>query len=146
MPPPSLPPSLLPEPPSYDAIREDHIVQRMLCRDLETLADGLPALPAPQEIQHLCERIEHVTATHFKRAEQYFAALPPAVRPNDAALAALRRMHELDEMHAQDLVNALLQQSRQGDRDQVGQLAYMLRCFFDGSRRAIALKESWMAP
>jgi hypothetical protein len=130
--------------PTLETITEDHIIQRLLCNDLEALADGLPLLPSLSAIRKLCDRVKLVTTTHFSRAEMVFNALPLRGRPDQATLAGLRQMHRMDELHAQDLVSALWQHALLPDRRDVGQLAYMLRCFFDGCRRAIALKESWI--
>jgi hypothetical protein len=129
---------------TLETIAEDHVIQRLLCNDLEALADRLPALPPLPAIRKLCDRVHHVTTTHFSRAEMAFNALPLRHRPEQSALAGLRQMHHMDELHAEDLVSALWQHALQPDRREVGQLAYMLRCFFDGCRRAIALKESWI--
>jgi hypothetical protein len=132
-------------PQTLEVVRKDHFVQRMLCRDMESIADGLPDLPALPEVRALCDRIEHVTDSHFERAEAAFATLPDGQRPDPASLAMLRQMHQLDEIHAQDVVAALIQHASEPSLQQVGQLAYMLRCLFDGHRRLIALKESWIA-
>jgi hypothetical protein len=138
-------------------LRDDHAIQRLLCGELERVADGLPGLPPPAVIRRLCDRILWITETHFARAEAILGSLSPGRGPSPAALAALCRMHRLDEVHAQDLVAELWRQAagrrapgaaglagRSMDGG-IGQLAYMLRCFFDGGRRAIALKESWIA-
>jgi hypothetical protein len=130
---------------TLDVVLEDHLIQKILCNDLEAVADRLPALPPLPAIRKLCDRIQQVTTTHFTRAETVLAALQPDQRPGEAALSALRQMHRLDETHAQDLVAMLWQQARLRERQNVEQLGYMLRCFFDGCRRAIALKESWIA-
>jgi len=132
-------------PPTLEIVLEDHLIQQVLCNDLEAAADRLPALPPLPTIRRLCDRIQHVTTTHFVRAERMFAALPPGLGPDEAALAALHRMHQLDEVHAQDLIATLWQHARLDERRNVEQLAYMLRCCFDGCRRAIVLKESWIA-
>ena len=131
-------------PQTLEVVQKDHFIQRMLCRDVESIADGLPDLPALPDVRILCDRIEHVIESQFGRAEAAFAALPDSQRPDAAALAMLRQMHQLDEIHAQDMVAALIQYASQPSAQQVGQLAYMLRCFFDGCRRLIALKESWI--
>jgi len=130
-----------------EMIREDHLIQQLLCADLEALADKLPELPPLLEIRRLCDRMERITSSHFMRAEHALRSLPPPHQPSADALETLRNMHLLDEVHAHDLIGALWQQTRQRDQSHlhVGQLAYMLRCFFDGCRRAIALKESWVA-
>lgn len=132
-------------PPMLAVVRKDHFIQRKLCRDMESVADRLPELPALPEVRALCDRIEQVTRSHFDRAEVAFAALPSGQRPDPAAFAMLHQMHQLDEIHAQDVVAALIQHASRSGGEHVGQLAYMLRCFFDGCRRLIALKESWIA-
>lgn len=133
------------DPPSLDLVLDDHLIQKVLCDDLEAVADRLPALPPLPAIRALCERIQRVTTTHFARAEMVFAALPLSCRPGDVALAALRQMHQMDEIHGEDLITMLWDHARQNEPRNVEQLGYMLRCFFDGCRRAIALKESWIA-
>jgi len=132
-------------PPSLDEVMDDHLIQQVLCDDLEAVADRLPALPSLPVIRALCERIQRVTTTHFARAEMVFAVLPRACRPGEAALAALRRMHQMDEVHGEDLITMLWDHACRNESRNVEQLGYMLRCFFDGCRRAIALKESWIA-
>jgi hypothetical protein len=131
--------------PTLDTLREDHLIQQLLCNDLEAVADKLPDLPPLPEIRRLCDRVLRITGTHFVRAENVLASLPEGRRPSMEELDMLHGMHLLDETHAEDLVSALWQQARLRDKANVGQLAYMLRCFFDGCRRAIALKERWIA-
>jgi hypothetical protein len=128
--------------PTLETLEEDHVIQRILCNDLETLADNLPELPSAVEVRRLGDRIMRVTATHFVRAEEIFAGLPSGQRPGAATLAMLHSMHQLDELHGHDLVVALWQHLGRKNDSHIGQLGYMLRCFFDGLRRAIALKES----
>lgn len=130
--------------PMLDTLREDHLIQQLLCNDLEAIADGLPDLPPLPTIRRICDRILRITSTHFVRAENIFKSIPASQRPSLADLKTLHHMHLLDETHAEDLVSALWQQARLHDRANIGQLSYMLRCFFDGCRRAVALKESWI--
>ena len=59
-----------------------------------------------------------------------------------AALSHVRRRWGSHVVLAQDLATAL-QPGESGLSP--GTFGYMLRCFFDGCRRAIALKESWLA-
>jgi len=131
--------------PTMETLEEDHLIQRILCSDLEAVADNLPILPSTLEVRRLCDRIMRVTATHFVRAEQVFDSLPIGQRPGAATLEMLHAMHQLDELHGHDLIVALWQHVGRTNGSHVGELAYMLRCFFDGCRRAIALKESLMA-
>jgi hypothetical protein len=132
-------------PPSLEIVLEDHLIQRILCDDLEAVADRLPALPTLPAIRRLCDRLQCITTSHFVRAERMLASLPTPQRPGHAAMTALHRMHLIDEIHAQDLIATLWQHARLGKGQNADQLGYMLRCFFDGCRRAIALKESMIA-
>jgi hypothetical protein len=126
----------------FDLLEDDHVVQRSLCQALETVADRLPALPTADEILRLCKMIQRVTAIHFTRAERLFADLPVAHRPGPAFLSALHEMHQFDRVHGEDLAGELWRSITPGVERDVGKLSYMLRCVFDGCRRAIALKES----
>lgn len=137
-------PTLL-APPTLDTLLDDHAIQRLLCDELEAMADSLPMLPSLCAVRRLCDKILWITTTHFARAERIFSALPPGHGPTPTEIATLRQMHQLDEMHAQDLVAELWSHAAGRPNGGVGQLGYMLRCFFDGGRRAIALKESWIA-
>ena len=128
-----------------DVILEDHLIQQVLCNDLETVADRLPMLPTLPTIRRLCNRIQSITTSHFSRAERMLAELPMSQRPGEGEIAALRRMHLIDEAHAQDLIAALWKHTRSTDGRNVEQLGYMLRCLFDGCRRAIIFKESLIA-
>jgi hypothetical protein len=116
---------------SFEILEDDHVVQRSLCHELETVADRLPALPSPAETMRLCKTVQRI-----------FATLPVAHRPGPAFLSALHEMHQFDRMHGEDLASELLRSVEPGTERDVGKLSYMLRCFFDGCRRAIALKES----
>ncbi|HZV17108.1 MAG TPA: hypothetical protein VFF84_00230 [Sphingobium sp.] len=128
-----------------ETLLDDHAIQRLLCDKLEAVADGLPALPPLCTIRRLCDMIIRITSTHFARAEKILASLPPEQRPSAVELSILHQMHQLDEAHAQDLVAELWSHAAGRPNGGIGQLAYMLRCYFDGGRRAIALKESWIA-
>ena len=118
--------------PTLDTLEEDHAIQRALCRDIEALADGLPKLPPLPEVRRLCDRVMRVAGAHLVRAELVFERLPAGQGPSDAELETLREMALWDHVGREPEAH-------------VGQLSYMLRCFFDGCRRAIALKESWIA-
>jgi hypothetical protein len=129
---------------TIETLHEDHIIQRLLCDDLERVADHLPALPTLPQLRRISDRILRVTSSHFSRAEQVLRTMPPEQRPTPVMLDALHQMHVLDELHGQDLVVSLWQHVGAVAGANVGQLSYMLRCFFDGCRRAIRLKESYI--
>ncbi|WP_353203273.1 hypothetical protein [Sphingomonas sp.] len=130
---------------SIETLHEDHVIQRLLCDDLERVADCLPALPALPELRRISDRILRITSSHFARAEQILRTMPPEQRPTPVMLDALHQMHVLDELHGQDLIVTLWQHVGTAAGANIGQLSYMLRCFFDGCRRAIRLKESYIA-
>lgn len=123
----------------------DHQVQQALCADLERMADELPAIQPPAKVRRIAERIEAVPATHFARAEFLLGSLPAECRPSDIELHRVAEMHAIDSVHADDLVGALWEYLARRPGLASGQLAYMLRCFFDGCRRAIAFKEALLA-
>ncbi len=134
-----------PPPATIETLREDHVIQRWLCDDLERVEDNLPTLPSLPELRRISDRILCITGSHFARAEKVLGAMPAGQRPTPAMLDALHQMHVLDELHGQDLVVTLWQHVGTVAGANVGQLSYMLRCFFDGCRRAIRLKESYLA-
>jgi hypothetical protein len=131
--------------PTLETMEEDHAIQRLLCSDLEAVADRLPELPTLPALRRISVRIQCVTSAHLPRAEQILHRLPDGQRPTPEALDALHQMHVLDQLHAQDLVATLWREIVSSAEPGTGQLAYMLRCFFDGCRRAITLKESYLA-
>jgi len=125
-------------------LRDDHDAQLALCAELERLADMLPTLPPPRRIRRICGHIELVTTRYFQRAEAIFADVmvsraDPALRD---MLDALAGMHALDAVHGEDVVAALWDGTARGSAARPEELGYMLRCFFDGCRRAVALEEA----
>jgi hypothetical protein len=60
-------------------------------------------------------------------------------------LERLRDMHVMDAMHGEDLVTVLWDSTARGAVARPGEFGYMLRCFFDGCRRAIALESTLLA-
>lgn len=127
-------------------LRDDHDAQLALCVELERLADMLPALPPPRRVRRICSHIEFVTTRYFRRAETIFADVMTA--RTDPVLRqmfdSLTRMHALDAVHGEDVVAALWDGTARGSAARPEELGYMLRCFFDGCRRAVALEEALM--
>jgi hypothetical protein len=128
-----------------ESLDDDHQIQRALCRDLEAIADALPGAPTPAVLRRIGERIERVTQEHFPRAIEALAALPPDCSPTREELAMLDSMQATDATHGEDLVTALWQHVLRTRPPNPAELGYMLRCYFDGCRRAIAFKESLVA-
>ncbi len=123
----------------------DHQVQEALCHDLERVADALPGLPTPDKVRRLAERVDRVVEEHFPRAEALFASMPDSERPTEQELRRLRNMHTMDAVHGEDLIDIMWDRVCDRSTGSQNDLAYMLRCFFDGCRRAIAYKESLLA-
>lgn len=121
---------------------DDHQIQRALCRDLEAIADALPAPPSPAQVRRIGERIERVSTEHYAHALAVLRSLPPECRPNESELATLEAMHAIDTSHGEDLVTALWDHVERSPKRHEGQLGYMLRCYFDGCARAMAFKEA----
>jgi hypothetical protein len=127
-------------------LQDDHDARGALCAELESLADGLPALPAPARVRRLCNQIETVTLLHFRRADAILveAATGLDIPPVRDTLEQLRDMHLMDAMHGEDLITTLWDSTARGTIARPGEFGYMLRCFFDGCRRAIALESMMM--
>lgn len=121
---------------------DDHLIQRALCRDLEAIADALPEVPSPAQVRRVGERIERISTEHYAHALAVLRALPRECRPSESELATLEAMHSLDTSHGEDLVTALWDHVGRSPKRHDGQLGYMLRCYFDGCRRAMAFKEA----
>jgi hypothetical protein len=128
-------------------LRDDHEAQRALCAELEQVADGLPDLPPPPRVRRLCGQIELVATRHFPRAEAILADLGSSEGSlRGRVMRSLSEMHSLDAVHGQDLVAALWSSVAAGVVIKPGELGYMLRCYFDGCRRAIAVQEALLLP
>ena len=123
-------------------LQDDHDARGALCTELELLADGLPALPAPARVRRLCNQIEAVTSLHFRRADSILvaAAVGLDVSPVGDMLEQLRDMHVMDATHGEDLISVLWDSTARSTILRPGEFGYMLRCFFDGCRRAVALE------
>lgn len=107
-----------------------HRWQWQLCARLEALADGLPALPSGADLGALQAALGEVART-------LLLPLPDAPPGSRQArdLARARGYRLADACHADDLADALNEAREHGVRPE--RLGYMLRCFFDGRRRAI---------
>lgn len=134
-----------PCPPGMDqsvrALLQEHAGLRRLCDRLEATADALPRLPPPQARQDLALALGKL-AQHQAREEAVLRQLLPLRGAGGLAtrlLAQIAGQHALDQIHAQDLGGALTAPGMA--EAPVLALAYMLRCFFDGCRRAMAFEE-----
>ncbi len=127
-------------------LEDDHQIQRALCRDLEAIADALPDPPSHHQVRRIVERIGRVSTEHHGHAAALLRALPEPYCPSESALAALDTMHAIDAIHGEDLITALWNYAEGDPARHMGELSYMLRCYFDGCRRAMAFKEALVDP
>lgn len=112
------------------SVEASHRGQLLLCARLEALADRLPAMPPAAEVRTLAAALEECQRVLGDE-------LPPGNRRFDPS-----REHRLiDACHADDLISALTDYVERGTLHPE-RLSYMLRCFFDGRRRAIALERA----
>ncbi len=121
----------------------DHADQRRLCAALERVADALPNLPSPQEIEDLAQRLSDYSRDHFPSEETLFLRLEESAgcATVGRVIRQIRDNHAIDGLHADDLANELARLSGKRQTTNAGELGFMLRCFFDGCRRAIAFEE-----
>jgi hypothetical protein len=126
------------------ALRDDHDARLALCAELERVADMLPALPAPARVRRICSQIECVTTLNFRRAAALLTRIARGL--NTSALADLGQqivdMQALDAVHGEDVVTVFWDSTARGAIERPGEFGYMLRCFFDGCRRVIALEDA----
>jgi hypothetical protein len=127
-------------------LEDDHQIQRALCRDLEAIADGLPQAPSHSQLRRIADRMGRVSTEHHGHAMALLCALPTQYRPSEGELAALDTMQSIDAIHGEDLITALWNYVETDPDRHEGELGYMLRCYFDGCRRAMAFKEALVGP
>jgi hypothetical protein len=116
-----------------------HTALRRLCNELEACADALPFTLSGPHVLALCKRLRDFV----ERSETADEALLTTMFGRDrdelaqSLLSQVRAWHANDAAHAHDLIAALDPKAADHERFSVEALAYMLRCFFDGCRRAM---------
>jgi len=117
----------------------DHAEQRCLCNRLERIADGLPDRPLSGEAGEMRAALRSFPKGHFSAEAELFLWLADQSTFGwaDNVVHEILRNHAIDAVHADDVAAEL----EHADTAHIGQLSYMLRCFFDGCRRAIAFEE-----
>lgn len=120
-----------------------HAEQLALCRELEEIADSLPAsinrqkcIYAAKALGPLIKGIHHYEETVLFPQLQ---ANPDATEALGPTLERLKFEHCEDECFAEELTDALLKLGS-GDRVNMEAVGYMLRGFFEGIRRHIAFE------
>ena len=122
----------------------DHVALRALCDALEACADQLPAPLSCDEVARLCSGLQARIDRH-EAEEDSFLLTMFARDSRDPLTSALldhvHARHAADAAHAHDLIVALEARDENGAVACGETLGYMLRCFFDGCRRAMDFEE-----
>jgi hypothetical protein len=120
-----------------------HGEQLALCRELEGIADSLPAninrqkcIYAAKALGPLIKGIHHYEETVLFPMLQ---ANPDATVSLGSTIERLKFEHCEDECFAEELTDALLKLGS-GERVNMEAVGYMLRGFFEGMRRHIAFE------
>lgn len=122
----------------------DHSAIERLCVHLEACADQLPERPTPAVVDDLCAALQTQVLDHFNREDRLLVAMfarelrDPLCR---ALLDVTHSRHVACAVLAQDLIAALKAGSAEQRTICAEALGYMLRCFFDGCRAAMAFEE-----
>ncbi len=121
----------------------DHRAQRRLCADLERMADNLPDLPPAYAVRHVERQLADYAELHLPREIELFRRLSSDADPSPATLVLreISHNHAVDAMHADDLSVEMERLSGSARAVPPGELAYMLRSYFDGCRRGMAYEE-----
>lgn len=117
--------------------------QFALCRELEDIADSLPASINRQKCIYAAQGLNTlIKHAHTYEEKVFFRWLEENIRMDGALEATITRLkfeHCEDECYAEELSDVLLKLGR-GDAVNVEATGYMLRGFFESRRRHIAFE------
>ncbi|MBC2773324.1 hemerythrin domain-containing protein [Rhizobium sp. AQ_MP] len=120
-----------------------HTEQLALCKELEDIADSLPANVNRQKCIYAAKALGPlIKGIHHYEETVLFPQLQSNPDATDALGPTLERLkfeHCEDECFAEELTDALLKLGS-GDRVNMEAVGYMLRGFFEGIRRHIAFE------
>lgn len=119
-----------------------HSAVRALCDRLEDCADALPVLPSDDQRTELCADLRDLVERGGQDGDDPIDAMlmrRPGNPLTDALLDHVRYRRAADAAHAADLIEAL--SSTTANTVAADTLGYMLRCCFDGCRRAMDFAE-----
>ena len=122
----------------------EHADLRSLCSILEHCADCLPVRPSARDADWICARLALMTERCDDGLEPTLDTLfrrTPSQPLIGVLLDHVAAHRATDAVYAQDLIVALDPRSIEADRFAPDMLGYMLRCFFDGCRRATDFTE-----
>ena len=123
-----------------------HRAKLELCDMLESIADSLPG----RIDRHLCLRLGAgmlplLRGAHAYEEEVLFPAFL-ARGGGDESLRRLRAEHVEDESLAEELTETLLRIGHGGDAANPEALGFMLRAFFETTRRHVAFEREHVLP
>lgn len=129
--------------PSLSVMLASHDEQLALCRELEDIADSLPASVNRQKCIYAAQALALLVKNSHDYEERIF--FPWLERQGqaggslEAILSRLKFEHCEDECYAEELADVLLRLGR-GDQVNMEATGYMLRGFFEARRRHIAFE------
>lgn len=124
-------------------IRE-HYRRARLCDRLERLADALPELPGGEQVAEIRNDLAELVARNEHEELPYLRSMLVNDSGDALTTALLEHVaarHAADAAAAEELDWALQSAVPGGDGVPPAVLGYMLRCFFDGCRRAIDFEQ-----
>ena len=120
----------------------DHAALDQLCARIETLADRLPDRPTPQEAEALCDALRIGFGRQVVRDERLLARLFAAELPQPLCHTLLDHIatrHTACLLQAEDIIVALQPNPEASLCSEA--FGFMLRCFFQACRQAMAIEE-----
>jgi len=119
----------------------DHSAIRGMCSKVEALADRLADLPTLEERCEVADLIQSRIHDHVVVTSNFMKGALAGTRSRLGGGILTRVLVDqiADGIHAEDVVEALRRKDLAPA--QVDTLAYMLRCLFDGCRRALVFEE-----
>ena len=129
---------------------QGHVALLYLCDELEHIADGLPDRIDREACRALGMSIaETMVTAHRAEAQWLFPALlQRAIEAPElpGVVSGLAEQHRRDQYLAEEVREALLGFAEGKPSLSPDALGYLLRSFFDGQRRHIALERELAAP
>ena len=128
--------------PKLDWLRRAHTEQLALCRELEEIADSLPSNVNRQKCIYAAKALGPVIrgAHHYEETVLFpWIEHRTGQRARSETLERLRFEHFEDECFAEELTDALLKVGS-GNPVNMEAVGYMLRGFFEATRRHIAFE------
>ncbi|WP_275786609.1 hemerythrin domain-containing protein [Pararhizobium gei] len=131
-----------------EAMRLIHDKKVAICRELEDIADGLPAaVDALRCLSVAAKLLPVLRRAHDYEEKLIFPVYEKLASPGrNLSTDRLRAEHMSDECFAADLTGILLKIGHGGPVDQAETFGFMLRGFFDGLRRHVAFEDEHIVP